>query len=348
MGCQARPGRGCRFSGPNSSAQITRPSAGGWSYRSRTRHILAMKSGSVEAFQVLVACHLIPPACRICRMLSRLMRVIPAAARYSASLVKLQVLKARPRSRGQHRAIRQTCRRACSLIVLGLPPLHFGSSAANPDSLNAWITPRTYSGEQSSRCAISGAACPCADISTTIARRSLTGSLAVRPIRRNRAPSAIVTGRTNTSGGRPIATSENSPGSSLTATPLKINYTNNVPGRGTSTVLELGPPTSEALSDHGKGLVFTDLLPALPCACSAGSGPGRCGAGDGEVPVAAREVQGRNDQEAGCPRVGVVREADDARGGCDTATGDTRDTKGVDVAVLPWVDQALQARPRGS
>jgi hypothetical protein len=28
-------------------------------------------------------------------------------------------------------------------------------------------------------------------------------------------PSAIVTGRTNTSGGRPIATSENSPGSSL-------------------------------------------------------------------------------------------------------------------------------------
>jgi hypothetical protein len=34
--------------------------------------------------------------------------------------------------------------------------------------------------------------------------------LAVRPIRCNRRPSAIVTGRTNTSGGRPIATSENS------------------------------------------------------------------------------------------------------------------------------------------
>jgi ankyrin repeat protein len=54
------------------------------------------------------------------------------------------------------------------------------------------------------------AACPCADISTTIARRSLTGSLAVRPIRCNRRPSATVTGRTNTSGGRPVATSENS------------------------------------------------------------------------------------------------------------------------------------------
>jgi hypothetical protein len=45
--------------------------------------------------------------------------------------------------------------------------------------------------------------------------RSFTGSLAVRPIRCNRRPSVIVTGRTNTSAGRPIATSENSPGSSL-------------------------------------------------------------------------------------------------------------------------------------
>src|SRR5215468_1210747 len=148
-------------------------------------------------------------------MLSRLMRAIPAAARYSASLAKLQVPNARPRSRGQHRASRQTSRRTCSLIDLGLPPLHFGSNAANPDALNAWITVRTYSGEQSSRCAISGALCSCADISTTIARRSLTGSLAVRPIRCNRRPSVIYTGRTNTSTGRAIATSENSPGSSL-------------------------------------------------------------------------------------------------------------------------------------
>jgi hypothetical protein len=62
---------------------------------------------------------------------------------------------------------------------------------------------------------MSGALCPCADISTTIARRSFTGSLAVRPIRCNRRPSVIVTGRTNTSGGRAIATSENSFGSSL-------------------------------------------------------------------------------------------------------------------------------------
>jgi hypothetical protein len=44
-------------------------------------------------------------------------------------------------------------------------------------------------------------------------------------------PSATVTSWMNTSGGRPIATSENSPKGSL-PTPLKINYTNNVPGRG--------------------------------------------------------------------------------------------------------------------
>ena len=46
------------------------------------------------------------------------------------------------------------------------------------------------------RCAISGTLRPCADISTTIAGRSFTGSLAVRPIRAARLPSAIVTGRT--------------------------------------------------------------------------------------------------------------------------------------------------------
>src|SRR6516165_1165796 len=148
-------------------------------------------------------------------MASRLTTAPLVVARYPASLVKLQVLNARPRSRGQHRASRQIWRRTCSLIVLGLPPLHFGSKAANPDSLNAWITPRTYSTEQSSKCAISGALCPCADISTTIARRSRTGSLAVRPIRCNRWPSLIDTGRANTSAGRPITTSENSPEGSL-------------------------------------------------------------------------------------------------------------------------------------
>jgi hypothetical protein len=69
---------------------------------------------------------------------------------------------------------------------------------------------------------MSGTVWPCADISTTIARRSFTGSLAVRPICCKRRPSAIVTGRTKTSGGRPITTSGNSPVTSL-AHPLEIN-----------------------------------------------------------------------------------------------------------------------------
>ncbi|WP_244317794.1 hypothetical protein [Streptomyces chryseus] len=41
---------------------------------------------------------------------------------------------------------------------------------------------------------------PCADISTTMARRDLTGSLAVRLSRCSRRPSSMLTGRTNTLG----------------------------------------------------------------------------------------------------------------------------------------------------
>ena len=85
-------------------------------------------------------------------------------------------------------------------------------------------------------------------------------------------------------------------------------------------------------------LLLTDLLPALPCACSAGSGSGRCGAIDSEVPVATGEIQRRKNQEEGCPSVDAVREAHDARSGLDSATGNTRDPKAAEVAVLPWGD----------
>jgi len=40
---------------------LTRPSAGGWSKRSRTRRIFGTKSGSVEAFDVVVVCQETPP-----------------------------------------------------------------------------------------------------------------------------------------------------------------------------------------------------------------------------------------------------------------------------------------------
>jgi hypothetical protein len=71
------------------------------------------------------------------------------------------------------------------------------------------------------------------------------------------------------------------------------------------------------------------------------------GASDGEVPVATREIQRSNNQEKGCPSVDAVREADDARGGRDTATGNTRDPVAAEVAVLPRTYQTLRAGSRG-
>jgi hypothetical protein len=94
-------------------------------------------------------------------------------------------------------------------------------------------------------------------------------------------------------------------------------------------------------------LLLTDLPPARLCAWSAGSGSGRPGAIDGEVPVTAREIQRRDNQEEGCPSVDAVREAYEARGGLDTATANARDPEAAEVAVLKWPDQALQAGPRG-
>jgi hypothetical protein len=94
-------------------------------------------------------------------------------------------------------------------------------------------------------------------------------------------------------------------------------------------------------------LLLTDLLPAWPCACSAGSGSGRCGAIDSEVPVATREIQRRNNQEESCPSVNAVREAYEARRGLDTATGNMTDPKTAEVAVRHWVDQAPHAGARG-
>ncbi|AGP59914.1 hypothetical protein M271_42695 [Streptomyces rapamycinicus NRRL 5491] len=59
-------------------------------------------------------------------------------------MVRLQVENAEIfQSAGDVRAIRQMCSRTWPLIILGRPPLHFGSSASNPRSLKAWMTSRT-------------------------------------------------------------------------------------------------------------------------------------------------------------------------------------------------------------
>lgn len=79
---------------------------------------------------------------------------------------------------------------------------------------------------------MSPAGWPCAEASTTIARRSRTGSFAVRLIRANRCPSAIDTARTNTSGLRPInhpPTTRTGDGDSLPQPrPQTADYTNNL------------------------------------------------------------------------------------------------------------------------
>src|ERR1700748_2473288 len=77
------------------------------------------------------------------------------------------------------------------------------------------------------------------------------------------------------------------------------------------------------------------------------SGLGTRGASDGEVPIATRDIQRRKNQEEGCPSVDAVCEAHDACGGRGAATDDTRDPKEAELAVLPWVDQAVHARSRG-
>lgn len=78
----------------------------------------------------------------------------------------------------------------------------------------------------------------------------------------------------------------------------------------------------------------------------AGSGTRRCGASDADVPTAIREVHHSNNQEKCCPSVGAVREAEGACCGRYKATGYMRDRKGTQVAVLPWIDQALHAGSR--
>jgi len=108
---------------------------------------------------------------------------------------------------------------------------------------------------------------------------------------------------------------------------------------------------------HGltRPLVLLAVIPALmrpsgtrrPSGSRAGSGSGRCGASDSDVPRATREIQHPKNQEEGCPSVDAVREAHDARGGRDTAAGNTRDPGGAEVAVLPWSDQAVHAGSRG-
>jgi len=110
------------------------------------RAIFAAKSGSRLAFHVLVACHLMPALRWIWRTDSALMVIFLCSARYSTSLDRLHVVNGRPSCCGGVLATRQTVSRTGGPNLGGRPPLHFGSNAGNPFSLNAWITSRAYRG----------------------------------------------------------------------------------------------------------------------------------------------------------------------------------------------------------
>ena len=174
------------------------------------RAIFTANSGSRLPFQVLVACQLIAASRRIWRTVSVLATIRCAPARCSTSLVRLHVVNGSPNCWGAVLATRQTISRATDPNLRGRPPLHFGSNAANPCSLNAWITSRAYCAVAANIAAASAGLRPCIEASTIPARRSRTRSRAVLVILTRRCASAGSNSRTNTSGCRAITTSADS------------------------------------------------------------------------------------------------------------------------------------------
>jgi hypothetical protein len=186
---------------------MTRPSSGScpaaaWSYSPGMRAFFSMKSGSRLPFQVLVACQLIPASRSTPRTVSVLTTIRCASVRCSTSLVRLHVVNGHPSCCGAVLATRQIVSRAAGPNLRGRPPLHFGSKAANPRSLNAWITSRAYCAVAANMPAASTALRPCTEASTIPARRSRTRSRAVLVILTRRCISAGSNSRTNTSGCR--------------------------------------------------------------------------------------------------------------------------------------------------
>ena len=99
-----------------------------------------------------MACQLIEALRRTWRTVSVLTTIRCALARCSTSLVRLHVVNGSPNCWGAVLATRQTISRATDLNLRGRPPLHFGSNAANPCSLNAWINPISTSDVGATAC----------------------------------------------------------------------------------------------------------------------------------------------------------------------------------------------------
>ena len=169
-------------------------------------------SGSFEPFQVLVACQEIPAARSTWRTVSVLTMIRSWLPRWATSLDNDQVVNGRSSCCGEVLAMRAIVSRAWGPNLGGRPPLHFGSNAANPWALNAWITSRAYAAVIANIAAASLAERPWVEASTIPARRSRTRSFVVLVILTRRSDSAGLSSRTNTSAGRAIA---HLPGDSL-------------------------------------------------------------------------------------------------------------------------------------
>jgi hypothetical protein len=128
----------------------------------------------------LLACQLIEASRRTCRTVSVLTTIRCAPAKCSTSLDRLHVVNGKPNCCGAVVATRQTISRATNPNLRGRPPLHFGSNAANPCSLNAWITSRAYCAVAANIAAASAGLWPCTEASTIPVRRNRTRSRAVR------------------------------------------------------------------------------------------------------------------------------------------------------------------------
>jgi hypothetical protein len=85
---------------------------------------------------------------------------------------------------------------------------------------------------------------------------------------------------------------------------------------------------------------------------TAGSGSGRCGTSDGQVPGGRREVQRcsrqKHQPESDSQRCkGTPHERNGAKADQDDTGGNAHASECAEVAVLEWPDYALQARSRG-
>ena len=95
------------------------------------------------------------------------------------------------------------------------------------------------------------------------------------------------------------------------------------------------------------------LAPARPSASRAGSGSGRCGTSDSQVPGGPREAsRRRRRQEQHRPPdslrcEGTPHERNGAKADQDDTSANARACKEAQVAVLPWRDYALPAGSRG-